>query len=82
MMQCDVLVFAQLAEAIGRNRLTIELPEHATAGEALQQLAEQYEPIQSMRETIALAIDDTYVTRDTEVGHGVTIALIPPVSGG
>lgn len=82
MMKCEVLLFAQLADAIGSNRLTIELPDDATAGEALQQLAEQYEPIQSMRETIAMAIDDTYVTRDTKVRHGTTIALIPPVSGG
>jgi len=81
-MQCDVLLFAQLTDAIGCDRLTIQLSDGATAGDALNHLAEQYEPIASMRETIALAIDDTYVSRDTPVHDGATIALIPPVSGG
>ncbi len=81
-MNCTVLLFAQLAESIGSDRLTIELKDGATIEDALQQLASQHEIIASMRGALAVAVDDRYCKRTKMLNDGDTVALIPPVSGG
>ena len=81
-MQCTVLLFAQLAESIGSDRLTIKLKDGATIEDALQELGSQHEIIASMRNTLAVAIDDRYCARNMTLCDGDTVALIPPVSGG
>ena len=81
-MRCTVLLFAQLAESIGSDRLTLQLPHGATIESALNTLAAQHEIIASMRDTLAVAIDDRYCARHTTLCNGDTLALIPPVSGG
>ncbi len=81
-MRCEVLLFAQLAEAVGTFRLTIELPGGVTAGEALQELSNKHEAIATLRDTLAIAVNEQYCTETTVLGDGDTLALIPPVSGG
>lgn len=81
-MHCTVLLFAQLAESIGSDRLTLELPDGATIEHALNELAAQHKIIAAMRDTLAAAIDDRYCARNTTLNDGDTLALIPPVSGG
>ncbi len=81
-MHCTVLLFAQLAESIGSDRLTLELPDGATIESALNTLTAQHEIIAAMRDSLAVAIDDRYCARNTTLNDGDTIALIPPVSGG
>ncbi|MEE9129735.1 MAG: MoaD/ThiS family protein [Phycisphaerales bacterium] len=81
-MHCTVLLFAQLAESIGSDRLILQLPDGATIEHALNTLASQHEIIASMRDTLAVAIDDCYCARNTTLNDGDTLALIPPVSGG
>ncbi len=81
-MHCTVLLFAQLAESIGSDRLTLQLPDGATIESALNELAAQHEIIASMRDSLAVAIDDRYCARNTPLNDGDTLALIPPVSGG
>ena len=81
-MHCTVLLFAQLAESIGSDRLTLQLPDGATIEHALNKLASQHPIIASMRDTLAVAIDDRYCALNTTLNDGDTLALIPPVSGG
>lgn len=81
-MRCEVLLFAQLAEDVGRDRLTVELPEGATAGEALAALAAAHAPIGRTRQRLALAVNERYCHAAQVLSDGDTIALIPPVSGG
>jgi len=81
-MQCQVLLFAQLAESIGKDRIMIELSSGATVNEALNELAQKHETIAKMRKSIAVAINEQYCNTETEINDGDTIALIPPVSGG
>lgn len=81
-MQCQVLLFAQLAESIGTDRLTIELPNGATVNDALSKLATNHEIIVQMRNSIAVAINEQYCNAETLINDGDTLALIPPVSGG
>ena len=81
-MRCQVLLFAQLAETIGTDRLTIELPEGATVAEALAVLSEDHEAIAATANAIAVAVNEQYSATTVVLKDGDTIALIPPVSGG
>ena len=81
-MNCTVLLFAQLAETIGSNRITIELKDGATIEDAIHELASQHEIIGSMRDSLAVAVDNRYCQRTKTLNDGDTLALIPPVSGG
>lgn len=81
-MKCDVLLFAQLRELIGCDRLAIDLPDGATVGDALRALAKEHDAIAQMRDRIAVAVDERYQSTSARLQHGCTIALIPPVSGG
>ena len=81
-MKCEVLLFAQIRDALGADRLTIELRDGATVREAMDALAAQHEPIAQIRTQVAVAVDEAYVTQERVLRDGCTIALIPPVSGG
>ena len=81
-MQCEVLLFAQLAEAIGHDRLTVDLPGGATVADALDALSNDHAAIVDMRPTLAVAVNERYGKGSTALADGDTIALIPPVSGG
>jgi molybdopterin converting factor subunit 1 len=81
-MRCHVLLFAQLREAIGRDRVTVDLPENATISDALDALANGHPPIASMRSHLAVAVDERSQPRTAALRDECTIALIPPVSGG
>lgn len=81
-MKCEVLLFAQLREAMGRERLSIELRDDATVGDALDELSREHPAINAMRKTIAVAVDQRYQPSGTRLRDGCTMALIPPVSGG
>ena len=81
-MQCQILLFAQLAQAIGKDRITIELLNGATVNDALSELSAKHEIIKSMRNSLAIAINEQYCNTNAEIKDGDTLALIPPVSGG
>ncbi len=82
MMQCGVLLFAQLAETVGANRLTIELPDGSTVSGAVDVLSARHPGIAEARPILAVAVNERYCTPATALTDGDTIALIPPVSGG
>ena len=81
-MRCEVLLFAQVAEAVGTDRLAIELPDEATVDQALDALSSEHSAIGEMRRSLAIAVNERYCTPGAALGDGDTIALIPPVSGG
>ena len=81
-MKCTILLFAQLAEALNMRQLTIELPDDSTVSDALDLLASRHKAIESLRDHIAVAVDEAYAGMQTTLTPECTIALIPPVSGG
>ena len=81
-MQCTVLVFAQLAEALGTDRVSLELDAGSTVAAALDTLSATHAPIARLREVLAVAVNDCYCNTATTLNDGDTLALIPPVSGG
>jgi len=81
-MQCTVLVFAQLAETFGTNRVSLELAAGSTVADALDTLTETHPAIAKVRPVLAVAVNDSYCNTATTLNDGDTLALIPPVSGG
>jgi molybdopterin converting factor subunit 1 len=81
-MRIDVLLFAQIADDVGRDRLTLELDDDARVADAIDRLAGEHASIASLRDCLAFAVDESYCTPDTTLADGQTLALIPPVSGG
>jgi molybdopterin converting factor subunit 1 len=81
-MRCEVLLFAQARDSVGRNRLTLELSDGASVSDALDALLHQHPALQVLRNRLAVAMDNRYASPHTPLCDGCTIALIPPVSGG
>jgi molybdopterin converting factor subunit 1 len=82
MMQCTVLLFAQLADAAGTRRVDLVLPEHATAGDGAAAIFTRFPSLAPWRDRIAIAVDERYAAAAARLRDGSVIALIPPVSGG
>lgn len=82
-MQRDILLFAGAKQAVGRDTVTIEVPDDSTAADILAALAAQYSELASLLPSSRLAVDSTYVSTDAAViAPDSEVALIPPVSGG
>lgn len=81
-MRCNVLLFAQLAESVGTDRITLDLPDGSTVADALEHLSKEHPPIAALRHVLAAAINERYCNAATAMNDGDTLALIPPVSGG
>ena len=81
-MQIRVLLFAQLADAVGSRSLDLDLPDDANVADALDALAREHASIYALRDRIAVAINEAYARPEKTLANGDTLALIPPVSGG
>ena len=81
-LRCVVLLFAGIAEAVGEERVEVELREGATVDDALDALAREHAAIAEQRASLAVAVDERYARRDDVLRDGCVLALIPPVSGG
>lgn len=78
-----VQLFAGAKQAAGgREQLTLELPQRADAAKVLQAIAAQVPELAALTRVSRLAVEDQYVAADTPIHAGMTLMLIPPVSGG
>lgn len=76
-----VLLFAALAEALGRRELSVEAdPAPATAGELESHLRECWAELRGR--PFRVAVNQRYARAEDPVAESDEIALIPPVSGG
>ena len=81
-MTITVLFFAQAREHAGHARVTLELPDGSRVADALAALERDHPGLASLRPHLAVAVDQRLVRPDAPLGHGVELALLPPVSGG
>ncbi len=81
-MRLNVLLFAQLAETVGTDRITLDLPDDSTVADALESLSNEHPGIAELRHVLAAAINERYCNTARALNDGDTLALIPPVSGG
>jgi molybdopterin converting factor subunit 1 len=80
--QFQVLLFAGARAAVGRSSLTIELPDRATAGDALARIGDAAPELSRLLASCRLAVNQEFVDASAIVPLRAELALIPPVSGG
>ncbi len=81
-MHIKLLPFAVLKEHLPAEGLSLELPEGASATDALEALAQQHEALAPLLKVTRLAHEDEYVAKRAPLVDGAEYCLIPPVSGG
>lgn len=74
-----LLLFANLQEEIGQNKLTIE-DENMTVEELKKWIKSTYNV--SNINSVMVAINDQYAVNTDKIHNGDVVALIPPLSGG
>jgi molybdopterin synthase catalytic subunit len=80
-MRISVRLFAGLRERAGADRIEVELPEDARAGDVLAAMAGT--PVGALAPgQCIVAVNREYARPDAPVGRDDEVALIPPVSGG
>ncbi|PGZ07279.1 molybdopterin converting factor subunit 1 [Bacillus cereus] len=75
-----ILLFANLREEVGLDRLVILEKQEINVGQLKDRLKESYH-LQSL-DTVMVAINEEFVTNEEMIKAGDIVALIPPVSGG
>lgn len=79
--EIEVLVFARVAEVVGRDR--VRLPRPATAGELKTAIAAAYCELQPLAASLLVAVDGGYVADGYRLSAvDREVAVFPPVSGG
>lgn len=78
-MMIDVLLFAELQEAFGKEKLTLDA-DFSTVKDLKTRLYTDYQ-LTDMDGTMT-AVNEEYAADDAELADGDVVALIPPVSGG
>ena len=76
-MLVTVRLFAALRERAGRDALELDLPEGATAADALAAVQDL-----AAGSSLVLAVNREYATPETPLSAGDELAVVPPVSGG
>ena len=81
-MRVTMLYFAAARERAGVPAETLELPDGATAADALKLCSERHPPLAAIVGKLRIAVDQDFAQPDRKLHDGSEVALIPPVSGG
>lgn len=81
-MRVEVRLFASHREALGQDRVTLELEEGATVGHLVAALLQAHPDLQDACGSFLVAVNREYAKPDTILGPGDEVALIPPIAGG
>ena len=81
-MRLNVRFFASHQEAMGSERLTMEMPEGATVGQLLDRLVRDHPGLRQLEEHTMVAVNHEQAERDQKLHDGDEVAFYPPVSGG
>lgn len=77
-----VRLFAGLKELIGRQDITVELPEGASVGDLREKLGGDIPRLASFLPSLVCAVNEEYRLPEYPLNDGDEVALIPPISGG
>tara|TARA_R110002072_G_scaffold204684_4_gene362635 strand:+ start:346 stop:597 length:252 start_codon:yes stop_codon:yes gene_type:complete len=80
--QLEVLLFAGIREALGRDTLSVRLESGACVADLLALLAAEHPEIASRLGSLGVAVNQTLAPPATPLQEGDEVALIPPLGGG
>jgi sulfur-carrier protein len=81
-MKLGVRLFARAKEAVGRDRVEVDVPEQATVADLRAALAGQFPALAPLAPHLLIAINADYAADTTILDPNAEIACFPPVSGG
>ena len=81
-MKVHALFFAAYRETVGCSRLSLTLPEGASAGDLVGALRDRGAPFDALPASPAIAVNERYCALATRLSPDDVVALIPPVAGG
>jgi len=81
-MKVAVRFFARYREAVGRDRVEVDLPEGGTVETAWEAVSRRFPALGQYRPFTLFALREDYVSADHRLGEGDELCLFPPVSGG
>ncbi len=81
-MQIKVLLFGQLREVVGASEEEVDLSEGACSADLLAHYQQRFPQIERLCPSIAMAVNQEYVSSSAPLQSGDEVALLPPVSGG
>jgi molybdopterin converting factor subunit 1 len=81
-MNITVRLFALMREKAGTDLIRLQMPQAASAAQALEVLQHQYPVLQPYLARARLAVRQNFVEAATILQEGDELAIIPPVSGG
>jgi molybdopterin synthase catalytic subunit len=74
--------FARYRELLGHEHLTLELPEGATAGDAVAAVRAKLERGAALPERPLVAVNHEHVLPGHVLSDGDEVAFLPPLAGG
>ena len=80
-MQLRLLLFGITKDIIGESPHVYDLSEGETAGDLIDQLTQDYPALKDLN-SLVIAVNGEYASKNTLVKPSDEIAIIPPVSGG
>lgn len=81
-MNVEILSFASASDAIGCDRLSIQVDDGTTVEGLRHTLDQRYPALQALWSSLAIAVDGEIASSDRVLNEGAEVALLPPVSGG
>ena len=81
-MKIRMLLFAVYREIAGTGEVEVELPDGATAADAVGALRRAGNGCARIPHSPAVAVNQEYAALDTVLRPGDEVALLPPVAGG
>ncbi|HCT60180.1 MAG TPA: molybdopterin synthase [Acidobacterium sp.] len=81
-MRVRVLAFGMLREMLTSGDFSVNLPEGCTVARMVELQREQTGLQNSVWQTMAVAVNREYASREQVLREGDEVALLPPVSGG
>jgi molybdopterin synthase catalytic subunit len=83
-MKCSIRIFAGVREAIGTDRVSIDINPAISARQFKETLADHYPQAADLIRISRMAVSSTFVEDDAPLptDSDIELALIPPVSGG
>lgn len=82
-MSChNILLFGSFRERMGRDCVSLDLPDGATAGDVLMAVCGDHEDAVHWQRCMRVAVNCRCVSHETRLNEGDEIALIPPMAGG
>jgi len=81
-MQVRVLFFGILKDLTGTTQDSLEVPEQASVGDALEIYVKRIPRLKEFMSSAAVSLNREYASPDAKLSPGDEIGLLPPVSGG